>query len=42
MGGASANVEMRRTLGAVAESIISGGVRGSVLVIQAGGRGLET
>jgi hypothetical protein len=41
MGGASANVEMRRTLGAVAESIISGGVRGSVLVIQAGGRGLE-
>jgi hypothetical protein len=41
MAGASANVEMRRTLGAVAESIISGGVRGSVLVIQAGGRGLE-
>jgi hypothetical protein len=34
--------EMRKTLGIVAESIISGGVRGSVLVIQAGGRGLET
>jgi hypothetical protein len=41
MGGASADVEMRRTLGAVAEAIISGGVRGSVLVIQAGARGLE-
>lgn len=35
------NVEMKKTLGAVAESIISGGVRGSVLVIQAGGKGLE-
>ncbi|KAH8665870.1 Sodium/hydrogen exchanger family-domain-containing protein [Tricladium varicosporioides] len=28
--------EMRKTLGVVAESIISGGIRGSVLVIQAG------
>ena len=34
--------DMRKTLGIVAESIISGGVRGSVLVIQAGGRGLDT
>ena len=33
--------EMRKTLGIVAESIISGGVRGSVLVIQAGERGLD-
>lgn len=34
--------ETRKTLGLIAESIISGGVRGSVLVIQAGGRGLDT
>jgi hypothetical protein len=37
-----AGAEMRKTLGTVAESIISGGVRGSVLVIQAGGRGLDS
>ncbi|KAK0126889.1 K(+)/H(+) antiporter [Cadophora gregata f. sp. sojae] len=30
------NYEMRRTLGHIAEAIISGGVRGSVLVIKAG------
>jgi len=35
------NAEMKKTLGAVAESLISGGVRASVLVIQAGGRGLD-
>lgn len=35
------NPEMRKTFGPVAEAIISAGVRGSVLVIQAGGRGLE-
>jgi hypothetical protein len=34
--------ERRKTLGIVAESIISGGIRGSVLVIQAGGRGLDS
>jgi hypothetical protein len=39
--GISSNYEMRKTLGIVAESVISGGVRGSVLVIQAGGRGLD-
>ena len=33
--------EIRKTLGPVAESIISGGVRGSVLVMQVGGRGLD-
>lgn len=37
----SSNSEMKKTLGAVAESLISGGVRASVLVIQAGGRGLD-
>jgi hypothetical protein len=35
------NNAMRKTLGVVAEAIVSAGVRGSVLVIQAGGRGLE-
>lgn len=35
------NSDMRKTLGSVAEAVISGGVRGSVLVIQAGGRGLD-
>jgi len=30
------NYEMRKTLGHIAEAIISGGVRGSVLVIKAG------
>jgi hypothetical protein len=34
-------VEMRKTLGIVAETLISGGVRGSVLVIQATGKGLD-
>ncbi|TVY23155.1 K(+)/H(+) antiporter [Lachnellula hyalina] len=34
------NHDMRKTLGVIGESIISGGIRGSVLVIQAGGRGL--
>ncbi|KAF8867311.1 hypothetical protein BDZ45DRAFT_609608 [Acephala macrosclerotiorum] len=38
---AAGNAEMRKTLGVVAETLISGGVRGSVLVIQAGGRGLD-
>jgi len=33
--------ETRKTLGIVAESVISGGVKGSVLVIKAGGRSLE-
>jgi hypothetical protein len=37
----ASNTDMRRTLGAVAETLISGGVRASVLVLQAGGRGLE-
>jgi hypothetical protein len=37
----ASGLEMRKTLGIIAESIISGGVRGSVLVIQAGGRGLD-
>ncbi|TVY64357.1 K(+)/H(+) antiporter [Lachnellula suecica] len=37
----SSNHEMRRTLGVVGEAIISSGISGSVLVIQAGGRGLE-
>jgi hypothetical protein len=35
------NLEMRRTLGGVAELLISSGVRASILVIQAGGRGLD-
>jgi len=33
--------DMRKTLGVVAEAILSGGIRGSVLVIQADGRGLD-
>lgn len=37
----AAGAEMRKTLGIVAEAMVSGGVRGSVLVLQAGGRGLE-
>lgn len=35
------NADLRKTLGIVAESLITGGVRGSVLVMQAGGRGME-
>jgi nucleotide-binding universal stress UspA family protein len=35
------SLELRKTLGLVAESIISCGVKGSVLVIQAGGKGLH-
>lgn len=35
------NSEMRKSLGAVAEAIISGGVRGSVLVFSAGTRDLS-
>ncbi|KAH8598932.1 Sodium/hydrogen exchanger family-domain-containing protein [Bisporella sp. PMI_857] len=38
---APANPEQSKTLGVVAESIISGGIRGSVLVIQAGERELQ-
>jgi hypothetical protein len=37
----TSNLEMKRTLGVVAENIISGGVRGSVLVMQAGGQSLK-
>jgi len=36
------NYEMRKTLGPIAEAIISGGVRGSVLVIKAGSRAQES
>jgi hypothetical protein len=36
-----AGAEMRKTLGIVGEVMVSGGVRGSVLVLQAAGRGLE-
>ncbi|KAI9650322.1 hypothetical protein NHQ30_000335 [Ciborinia camelliae] len=34
--------EMRKTVGVAAEALISSGVRGSVLVVQAGGRGLDS
>ncbi|KAF7905500.1 uncharacterized protein EAF01_006021 [Botrytis porri] len=34
--------EMRKAIGVAAEALISSGVKGSVLVIQAGGRGLES
>jgi hypothetical protein len=34
--------DIARTLGGLAESVILGGVRASVLVVQAAGRGLET
>jgi nucleotide-binding universal stress UspA family protein len=37
----NAGSEMRKTLGVLAESVISSGVNGSVLVIKAGGRGLD-
>ena len=37
----TAGADMRKTLGVVAEAMVSGGVRGSVLVLQAGGRDLE-
>jgi nucleotide-binding universal stress UspA family protein len=33
--------DLRKTLGVLAESVISSGVKGSVLVIKAGGRGLD-
>ncbi|KAH6719248.1 Sodium/hydrogen exchanger family-domain-containing protein [Leptodontidium sp. MPI-SDFR-AT-0119] len=36
------NYEMRKTLGPIAEAIVSGGVRGSVLVIKAGARAQES
>jgi hypothetical protein len=39
-GSFSTGAERRKTLGVVAETMISGGIRGSVLVIQAGGREL--
>ena len=38
----SAGAEMRKTLGLVGENIVSGGVRGSILVMNAGGRGLDS
>ena len=41
LGSGSSGGEMRKTLGIVTESLISGGIRGSILVIQAGGRGLD-
>ncbi|KAG4031517.1 hypothetical protein MFRU_009g02880 [Monilinia fructicola] len=34
--------EMRKTVGVAAEALISSGAKGSVLVIQAGGRGLDS
>jgi nucleotide-binding universal stress UspA family protein len=37
----AAAAEMRKSLGVVAETMVSGGVRGSVLVFQAGRRGIE-
>jgi hypothetical protein len=37
----AAGADMRKTLGVVAEAMVSGGVRGSVLVLQAGGQDLE-
>ena len=37
----NAGSELRKTLGVLAESIISSGINGSVLVIKAGGRGLD-
>jgi len=40
-GDIGSNTDLKKTLGVVAESMVSGGVRGSVLVIQAGGKGLE-
>lgn len=41
LGTGASSIEMRKTLGIVAESMISGGVRGSVLVIYAAGKGLD-
>jgi hypothetical protein len=41
LGTSASGAEMRKTLGIVAESIISGGVRASVLVFQAGGQNLD-
>ncbi|KAI9741579.1 MAG: K(+)/H(+) antiporter [Claussenomyces sp. TS43310] len=38
----TANAEVRKTLGIVAESLIMGGLRASVLVVQAAGKGLES
>jgi hypothetical protein len=37
-----AGIDIRKTLGTVAEVMITGAVRASVLVVQAGGRGLDT
>jgi hypothetical protein len=37
----AAGAEMRKTLGVVAEAMVSGGVRGSILVLQAGERDLD-
>jgi nucleotide-binding universal stress UspA family protein len=41
LGESSSRAETRKTLGIVAESLIYGGIKGSILVIQAGGRGLD-
>jgi hypothetical protein len=40
-GSASAGVDLRKTIGAVAEQLVTVGVKASILVVQAGGKGLE-
>ncbi|KAL3420839.1 k(+) h(+) antiporter 1 [Phlyctema vagabunda] len=41
-GSSSSNIpEVKKTLGVVAESLINNGAKGSILVMQAGGKGLE-
>lgn len=39
--GVGGNPDLRRTIGAVADQLITTGVKASILVVQAGGRGVE-
>ncbi|KAK4249506.1 Sodium/hydrogen exchanger family-domain-containing protein [Corynascus novoguineensis] len=41
-GAGPGGVDLRRTVGAVAEQLITAGVKASILIVQAGGRGLDT
>lgn len=40
--GSTMTPDMKRTVGAVADQMVTTGIKASVLVVQAGGRGLET
>ncbi|KAH6616963.1 Sodium/hydrogen exchanger family-domain-containing protein [Chaetomium tenue] len=40
-GGGGSSADLRKTIGAVAEQLVTVGIKASILVVQAGGKGLE-